>query len=74
MVPVVNGLKSEYEGKVEFRLLNVEKDAEGARLADSFGAQYVPTFIFVNADGTQSGQLVGTQSEDQMRKELDKLD
>ena len=74
MVPVVNGLKSEYEGEVEFRLLNVEKDAEGARLADSFGAQYVPTFVFVNADGTQSGQLVGTQSEDQMRKELDKLD
>ena len=71
---MVNGLKSEYEGKVEFRLLNVEKDAEGARLADSFGAQYVPTFVFVNADGTQSGQLVGTQSEDQMRKELDKLD
>jgi len=71
---VVDGLKDEYEGKVEFRILNVEKDAEGAELADSFGTQYVPTFVFVNSDGSQSGTLVGTQSEDQMRKELDKLD
>ena len=71
---MVNGLKAEYEGKVEFQILNVEKDAEGAKLADTFGAQYVPTFVFVNSDGTQSGQLVGTQSEAQMKAELDKLD
>ena len=71
---MVNGLKAEYEGKVEFQILNVEKDTEGAKLADTFGAQYVPTFVFVNSDGTQSGQLVGTQSEAQMRAELDKLD
>jgi len=71
---VVDGLKDEYEGKVEFQLLNVEKDAAGAELANTYGAQYVPTFVFVNSDGTQSGQLVGTQSEAQMRAELDKLD
>lgn len=71
---MVDGLKAEYEDKVEFQILNVEKDARGAELADSFGAQYVPTFVFVNSDGTQSGTLVGLQSEDQMRRELDKLD
>ena len=71
---MVDGLKDEYEGKVEFQLLNVEKDAEGAELANTYGAQYVPTFVFVNSDGTKSGQLVGTQSEAQMKAELDKLD
>ena len=71
---MVDGLKDEYEGKVEFQILNVEKDAEGAELANSYGAQYVPTFVFVNSDGTKSGQLVGTQSEAQMKAELDKLD
>lgn len=73
MKPVVDGLKKEYEGKVEFRLLNVETDNEGVELANSLGIQYVPTFLYVNSDGVISSQVVGEQDVAQMRTALDAL-
>lgn len=73
MAPVVDRLKTQYEGKVEFRLYNVEKDAEGARLANEFGAQFVPTFVLVNSDGSRADTIVGSVSEEQLRKALDAL-
>lgn len=73
MKPVVDGLKKQYEGKVEFKLYNVEKDAEGAKLANQLGAQFVPTFEFVNADGSVNKEIVGEVSEAQLRAQLDAL-
>ncbi len=51
MAPVVDRLKAAYEGKVEFKLYDVEKDKQGSDLANSLGVQYVPTFVFVSSDG-----------------------
>lgn len=73
MKPVVDGLKTEYEGKVEFRLYNVEKDQEGVALANSLGVTAVPTFVFVNSDGVQAGTQVGSMSEEALRAQLDAL-
>ncbi|MHB8925555.1 MAG: TlpA family protein disulfide reductase, partial [Coriobacteriia bacterium] len=61
---MVDGLQSEYEGTVEFKLYDVEKDEEGARLADQFGAQFVPTFVFANADGSIAQTVVGEMTEE----------
>lgn len=73
MRPLVERLEKEYGDKVDFRLLNVETDQEGVELANSMGVQYVPTFVFVNADGVVSDNLVGGISEEQMRASLEKL-
>ncbi len=73
MKPVVNRLEKQYEGKVEFRLINVDKDAEGAALMQKFNAQYVPTFVFINADGSTADIKVGGLKEQQMRAALDAL-
>jgi len=73
MKPLVEGLEKRYEGKVEFRRLNVEKDPAGVELANELGVQYVPTFVFVNADGVISKQVVGSQTEQQMQDMLDAL-
>ncbi len=73
MKPVVDGLKQEYEGTVEFKLYDVEKSAEGADLATKYGAQFVPTFVFLNADGTTSETIVGAVTKAQMKAALDKL-
>ncbi len=73
MKPVVDGLKKQYEDKVEFKLYNVEKDAEGAKLANQLGAQFVPTFEFVNADGSVNKEIVGEVSEAQLKAQLDAL-
>jgi thioredoxin-like negative regulator of GroEL len=70
---MVDGLKNQYAGKVEFKLYDVEKDEEGARLADSLGIQYVPTFVFVSSDGTIVEKTVGEMTEARMREVLDSL-
>ncbi|TLM78312.1 MAG: hypothetical protein FDZ75_09125 [Actinobacteria bacterium] len=73
MEPVVDGLEKQYTGKVEFKRYNVDNDAEGQKLMEQFKAQYVPTFVFVNADGTIANTLVGEVAETAMQAELNKL-
>lgn len=73
MKPVVDRLKQEYEGKVEFRLINVDTDPDGSALMSQYGAQYVPTFVFLNADGTTADQVVGEVGESALRERLDAL-
>jgi len=73
MKPVVDGLNTEYTDKVEFRLLNVEEDQTGVELANKLGVQYVPTFVFVNSNGVIAKQVVGEQTEAQLKASLDAL-
>jgi len=70
---VVDGLKAKYEGKVEFRILNVETDQQANQLANSMGVTAVPTFIFVNSNGIEAGRQVGTLPEAQLVQTLDAL-
>lgn len=70
MKPLVERLRKQYAGKVEFRAY---WDGAGEDLAQQFSVEYVPTFIFVNADGSVAGQYVGGMSEDQLRQRLDTL-
>lgn len=73
MKPVVNRLKKRYAGKVDFKLYNVETSSDGAATAQRYGVTAVPTFVFLNADGSKAGQQVGTLSESQLRATLDAL-
>ena len=59
MKPLVEGLEKTYGSKVEFRRLNVESDQNAIALANKLGVQYVPTFVFVNADGVVAKTTVG---------------
>lgn len=70
---MVDGLKAKYEGKVEFRILNVETDQQANQLANSMGVTAVPTFIFVNSNGIEAGRQVGTLPEAQLAQTLDSL-
>lgn len=74
MKPVVDRLEQEYEGKVEFRLYDVDQSQEGQELMRQYGAQYVPTFVFLNSDGTEADRVVGEASEEDMRAILDSLE
>jgi thioredoxin-like negative regulator of GroEL len=73
MKPVVDRLEQQDKGRVEFRLYDVDTDKTGQDLMQQFGARYVPTFVFVNADGSVSKQLVGETAASAMTAELDKL-
>jgi len=73
MKPVVDRLEQQYQGKVEFKLYDVDSSAEGNQLMTQFNAKYVPTFVFINRDGSVSTQKVGETSEADMKKALDAL-
>lgn len=75
MKPLVERLRQEYEGRVEFRRYVDSGDPIGDQLARQFNVQYVPTFLFVNTDGSVSGPpLVGGVDEATLRQRLDKLE
>lgn len=73
MKPLVEGLEKQYAGKVEFRRLNVETDQAAISLATQLQLQYVPSFVFVNADGSIASQVVGEQTEEQLKSAVDAL-
>jgi thioredoxin-like negative regulator of GroEL len=74
MKPLVERLKTAYEGKVEFRVYVDTGDPVGDGLAQQFNIQYVPSFVFVNADGSVSGQMiVGGSDETTLRQRIDAL-
>lgn len=73
MEPLVQRLEKKYEGKVEFRRLNVESDQAAIDLANKMGVQYVPTFVFANTNGVVSKNIVGEMTEQNMTGALDAL-
>lgn len=73
MKPLVEGLQKQYTDKVEFRILNVETDPDAVKLAEKLGVAYVPTFVFVNTDGTVSKTVVGEQTKQALASSLDIL-
>jgi len=74
MKPLVERLEKEYKGKIEFRRYVDSGDPVGDRLAQAFDVQYVPTFVFVDSNGSLSGQLiVGGVDESVLRQRLDLL-
>jgi len=73
MAPIVNGLKPQYEDKVAIRIYNAETEA-GAALAEEFGVQFVPTFVFVGSDGDVMNTIIGEAKESTLKGELDKLE
>ncbi|HEY5506859.1 MAG TPA: thioredoxin family protein [Coriobacteriia bacterium] len=75
MKPVVDGLVTRYAGTYDIRVMNLSRgDAEAERAAKTYGVQYVPTFVFVNSDGSISQTLVGAVSLGQIEGELSKLE
>ncbi|MBA4369989.1 MAG: hypothetical protein C0418_00210 [Coriobacteriaceae bacterium] len=71
MKPVVDRLEQEFKGKVEFRVY--VDDSGPDNLAGTLGVQYVPTYVFVNTDGSIAQQVVGGMAEEDMRKALEAL-
>lgn len=73
MEPVVDRLEREYAGKVDFTIHVGTPDEEGERIRDQLGLRYVPTFVFVNTDGSVAKVDIGEIPEATMRERLDAL-
>ena len=73
MKPVVDRLRQQYAGRVEFRSYDVTKDLTGISLADRLGAQYVPSFVFFDSQGVKMDMIVGGATEAALKAKLDAL-
>ncbi len=52
--PIVEQLANEYQGKIDFYKIDIDKEPE---LAAVFGIRSVPTFLFIPVKGTPTMQL-----------------
>lgn len=61
MSPIVEEVAETYAGKVDFYKVDIDTERE---LADIFGIQSIPTFLFVPVKGNPSVQMGTMQQED----------
>lgn len=69
MEPILDELKQEYEGKITFEKVDVDKEVDKANAA---GVMSLPTFHLVKDDKVLKA-LIGYQSKEQMKKEIDSI-
>lgn len=70
LVPIVEQLAEEYEGRANIVKCNVE---EGEDLAMTFGITSIPALVYFNAQGENVNRQVGLQPKAKIQEELDKL-
>lgn len=70
---MVDGLRQETAGRYDIKELNLSKDPSLEPLANRLKVRYVPTFVFVNSDGSVAKTVVGGITKDSMLAELAKL-
>lgn len=66
MLPVVEELAAELEGKVKIGKVNVDENPE---LASTYGVLSIPTFVLFK-DGKETTRFSGTQSKETLAKLL----
>ncbi len=67
MMPVVEEVAEEYEGKVKVVKINIDNNKETAQ---KFGVMSIPTFKVLK-DGKEVGSLTGTVGKEKLTEALD---
>jgi hypothetical protein len=72
MKPVVDGLRDDYQDRIEFHVYeNVNADPEVGAFSSTQGVQYVPTMVLVDADGAELERWVGSLADGTLRSAFD---
>ena len=69
LLPIVESLADEFEGKVDIYKVNVDQEQE---LAAAFNVRTIPTLIFIPMSGKPERE-VGAKSESELREKLNNL-
>lgn len=72
MKPIVDGLIEEYSGKVKIYYVDVEKP-NFAELLSAYRVSAVPTFAFINKDGSLNDYFVGGMSKEDLKQKIEAL-
>jgi hypothetical protein len=65
----VDGIESEYEGKLEVIRLNIQEPV-GRAVAERFDFQFTPTFVFLDAEGSELWRQVGAIDPQEVERSL----
>ncbi len=65
MMPIVNGLESEFQGRVTVTRLNAALP-DNERLLFSYGFRGHPAFLVLDADGKETARFIGTQPSESL--------
>ncbi len=69
MLPIIDEIATEYEGKVKVVKINVDENAE---TPGKFSVMSIPTFIIFK-DGEAVATFVGAKSKEDIKQELDSV-
>ncbi len=69
MKPIVDGLEEEFAGRLLVIRLNIQQET-GRELANVFGFEFTPTFIFFDAQGNELWRSVGELDVERVRQSL----
>lgn len=69
MKPAVDRLEKELRGKLVVRRVDIQS-AEGSKLANEFGIELTPTFIFFDTAGKEQWRNVGQVDAVRLRTSL----
>ncbi len=72
MKPIVDRLASEFRGKVDVYIVDVETQ-KYVDLIAAYRVNAIPTFAFVNSDGALNDYFVGGMSEEDLNIRFDAL-
>ncbi|MEX0785362.1 MAG: hypothetical protein WD939_01880 [Dehalococcoidia bacterium] len=72
MRPAVSELEQEYADRVTFVRLDYDVD-DDLRIARELRADYHPAIVYMRADGSVLRNVIGYQSEDMMRDNIEAL-
>jgi thioredoxin 1 len=67
--PIVEELAAEYEGKLKVRKINVD---ENGQTSQQYGIMSIPSLLIFK-DGQVVKQMVGAQSKDNFKREIDSI-
>ena len=70
MVPIVDEMAKEYEGRVEIGKYNVDEESE---LSSEYRIMSIPTFLFFKDGKKTSIRLAGSQSRETFRAKIAEL-
>lgn len=73
MGPIVESLKTEYDGKVDVRVYNVGTDQAAYDVFTKLGGTGVPEFYFINTSGQLVDRIIGGAAEQDIKTKLDAL-
>ena len=69
MKPIVDGLEAELGDRIVVIRINIQQ-AIGRDLAPVYGIEFAPTFIFFDAQGSESWRQIGGLDIDRVRGSL----